>query len=292
MSSRHARSALLFGGTGSIGVALLARLLVQEWSVLAISRQPPDMQSAPSGVHWRAGEFARMPELPAQVDAIFSTGPLDHFARWYAGAAITCQRVIAFGSTSVAIKHASPDADERDLAQRLRLAEQTVFECARERGVAATVLRPTLVYGSGQDRNLSRIAALARRSGFFLLPSEARGLRQPVHVQDLAAAALAVVDTSASVGQAYALPGGETLAYDAMVQRLLQAMQPSPRLIRLPAPLFRSAVAAARVLRRVDGVSETVLARLRQDLVFDASAARTDFGYAPRGFNPQMMPLP
>lgn len=292
MSSRHARSALLFGGTGAIGAALLARLLVQDGSVLAISRHPPETDSAQSGVHWRQGEFARMPELPAQVDVIFSTGPLDHFARWYAGAAISCQRVVAFGSTSVDVKHDSPDAEERGLAQRLRAAEQTLFECAGQRAVAATVLRPTLVYGSGQDRNLSRIAALARRSGFFLLPSDARGLRQPVHVQDLAAAALAVVDAPASVGQAYALPGGETLAYDAMVQTLLQAMTPSPRLIRLPAPLFRGAVAAARVLRRVDGASDMVLARMRHDLVFDASAARTDFGYAPREFSPQTMPLP
>jgi nucleoside-diphosphate-sugar epimerase len=289
MSTRHARSALIFGGTGAIGAPLLAGLLVQDWTLLAISRTPP---AATAGVQWRVGEFARLPELPAKVDAIFSTGPLDQFARWYAGAAIDCPRVIAFGSTSVLVKQESQDPEERALAGRLQRAEQTLFECARERGVAATVLRPTLVYGSGQDRNLSRIARLARRSGFFLLPADARGLRQPVHAQDLAAAAQAVIDVPASAGQAYALPGGETLPYDVMVQRLLQAMQPAPRLIRLPAPLFRGALALARQLRKVDGASEAVLARLRQDLVFDADAARRDFAYAPRAFTPRDMPLP
>lgn len=283
---------MIFGGTGAIGAPLLARLLVQEWRVLAISRRPPAASSAPAGLQWKQGEFAQLPELPTQVEAIFSTGPLDQFARWYAGAAITCSRVVAFGSTSVLVKHDSGDPEERDLAARLRHAEQILFECARERGVAATVLRPTLVYGNGQDRNLSRIASLARRSGFFLLPSDARGLRQPVHAQDLAAAAHAVIDVPASAGQAYALPGGETLRYDQMVQRLLRAMQPAPHLIRLPTPLFRGAVVLARRLRKVDGLSDTVLARLRQDLVFDATAARRDFAYAPRVFTPQSMPLP
>lgn len=292
MSTRQPRSALIFGGTGAIGAPLLARLLVQDWSVLAISRHPPGAQSAAAGLQWKQGEFAQMPELPAQVDAVFSTGPLDQFARWYAGAAITCARVVAFGSTSVLVKQDSGDPEERDLAARLGQAEQILFECARERGVAATVLRPTLVYGNGQDRNLSRIAGLARRSGFFLLPGDARGLRQPVHARDLADAAYAVIDVPASAGQAYALPGGETLRYDQMVQRLLQAMQPAPRLIRLPTPLFRGAVAVARRLRKVDGLSNTVLARLRQDLVFDAEAARRDFAYAPRTFMPQSMPLP
>jgi hypothetical protein len=77
-----------------------------------------------------------------------------------------------------------------------------------------------------------------------------------------------------------------------MVQRLLRAMQPSPRLIRLPEPLFRGAVSVARRLRKIDGLGDTVLARLREDLAFDASAAREDFAYAPRAFTPGDMPLP
>ncbi|GGD45274.1 NAD-dependent epimerase/dehydratase family protein [Pseudoxanthomonas indica] len=292
MSLQHARSALVFGGSGPIGAALLTRLMVQDWTLLAISRRPPAPSPGPAAMRWLPGEFAAMPELPEQVDVIFSTGPLDHFARWYANARIRSARVVAFGSTSVLVKSTSSDPEERDLAQRLHVAEQTLFEAARERGAAATVLRPTLVYGTGQDRNLSRIAAMARRSGFFLLPSDAQGLRQPVHVQDLAQAAEAVVDVAASAGKAYALPGGETLRYDEMVQRLLRAMQPSPRLIRLPAPLFRGVVSVARRLRKIDGLSDTVLARLREDLAFDASAAREDFAYAPRAFTPGDVPLP
>ena len=65
------------------------------WRVHAVSRQA---RSDTPGRHWLQCEFARMPDLPATVDAIFSCGPLDLFARWYADAArVACPRVVAFG---------------------------------------------------------------------------------------------------------------------------------------------------------------------------------------------------
>jgi len=147
-------------------------------------------------------------------------------------------------------------------------------------------LRPTLVYGRGRDRTLSRIAAFAQRKGLFALPSNATGLRQPVHVDDLAKAAMAAANAAQSAGRAYDVPGGETLCFDEMVARTLAALHPRPRLLRLPAPLFRAAVASARALGMIDAINPAMLDRLDADLVFDAADARRDFGYAPRGFAP------
>jgi len=284
------RNALVFGGTGQIGRALLARLRTDGWRILAVSRQAQAMED--DGVHWLQGEFDDMPPLPDRVDAIFSTGPLDRFSRWYADAALACPRVVAFGSTSVETKQASADADERDLAGRLRDAEARVFAAAQARDAQATLLRPTLVYGAGSDQTLSRIAAMARRSGFFVLPGDARGRRQPVHVGDLAAAAQAVVDTPATHGRAYALPGGETLEYREMVRRTLAALRPAPRLIVLPPSVFAVVVAAARWSGRLQGLSGAAVARMREDLVFDSGPAQRDFGYAPRVFRPDAGMLP
>ncbi|WP_245622586.1 NAD-dependent epimerase/dehydratase family protein [Pseudoxanthomonas dokdonensis] len=281
MAANTDRHALLMGGSGQIGEAAVARLLAAGWRISALSRQP--RQSRP-GLQWLAGELDNPGELPHQVDCIFSMGPLDAFARWYAASSIDCPRVIAFGSTSLETKQTSLDAHEGDLALRLHQAEASVFATASQRSAVATLLRPTLVYGSGRDQNISRIAAMARRSGFFILPSGASGLRQPVHVEDLAAAALAVFDCDAAGGKAYALPGAEALPYDQMVARTLRALAPSARLWRLPMPVFRLAVKVARASGRLQGLTDAAISRLGEDLVFDDSAARADFGYAPRGF--------
>lgn len=277
------RHALVFGGSGQIGAALIERLLGAGWRVQAVSRgthaDAPDLR-------WLRGEFARLPALPRACDAIFSCGPLDLFSSWYAQARIDCPRTIAFGSTSAETKRAAAAAAEREIAQRLLAAEARVFDAAAARGAAATVLRPTLVYGSGRDGSLSRIAALARRSGFFVLPRGANGLRQPVHVDDLAAAACTAVERDASAGRGYALPGGETLPYRDMVARTLAALPSAPRLIEVPAPLFRIALAAGRAGGRLRGLPAGAVARMREDLVFDGGPAQRDLGHDPRPFQP------
>jgi nucleoside-diphosphate-sugar epimerase len=266
-----------------VGHPLLALLRREGWEVTALSRQA--REDAP-GLRWLRGELGHAPGLPARVDAVFSCGPLDHFARWYAGATIDCPRVVAFGSTSVEVKQDSADAAERDVAARLRAGEAGVFAAASARGAAATLLRPTLVYGAGGDRTLTRIAAIARRWHRFALPRDATGLRQPVHVEDLARAAFDVLDAPATHGRAYALPGGEALPYREMVARVLASLSPPARLHLLPAPAFGALLACAHAVGVARDFNRAALARMREDLAFDAAPARRDFGYAPRGFAP------
>lgn len=275
------RTALVFGASGQIGEALLARLDARDWQVFAVSRTP---RPPSTNVRWLRGEFAAIDGVPGAVDVIFSTGPLDGFAQWYARELVATPRVVAFGSTSLDTKQASGDAYERDIVARLQAAERLVFDTASATGASATLLRPTLVYGAGRDQTLARIAAMARRMGFFVLPRGAEGRRQPVHVDDLAAAALAVVGAPATHGQAYALPGGETLAYREMVARTLAALDPPATLWQLPMPVFRAVLSFARMAGAMRGLSDDAVARMREDLVFDATPARNDFGYAPRAF--------
>jgi nucleoside-diphosphate-sugar epimerase len=277
------RTALVFGGSGQIGMPLLDCLRREGWRVTAVSR---DAQIDDACVRWLRGDLSRVEKLPTVVDAIFSCGPLDHFARWYANSTVGCPRVIAFGSTSVDVKSGSADPRERALAARLAEGERVLFAGAQRRDASATVLRPTLVYGAGRDRTLTRIAAFARRWHACVLPRGATGLRQPVHVADLAAAALRACDSPATGANAYAVPGGETLPYREMVARVLRVLPSSPPLLEVPAPLFEGAVRGLHRIGLGDGVGDAAVARLREDLVFDAAPAQRDFGYSARRFEP------
>ena len=275
-------AALLFGATGQIGRPLLARLREAGWDVVAVSRT----QRREPGTCWVQGTLPSLGAIPGSFDAVFSCGPLDHFGAWYAVHGGGIPRVVAFGSTSVLVKHASADPAERALAARLSEGEGAVFAGARRHGASATLLRPTLVYGAGADRTLTRIAALARRWRLFPLPRDAVGLRQPVHVDDLALAALAAQASLDAHDRAYALPGGEALPYREMVARVLSTLDPPARVLPLPAPRFRCALAVARMTGTTRGFGGAATARLHEDLVFDAGPARDDFGYAPRAFAP------
>jgi nucleoside-diphosphate-sugar epimerase len=277
------RHALVFGATGQIGAPLVDRLHDDGWRITAVSREA---QRDVPGIHWLEGSLPQLADLPREVDAIFSCGPLDLFSQWYETSGIDCPRVVAFGSTSIDVKRGSSDKHERDVAERLRVGERRVFDRAAARNAAATMLRPTLVYGAGRDRTLTRIAALAQQWGRFVLPRNANGLREPVHVQDLAAAAFAVCDAPAAAGKAYALPGGERLPYREMIARVLAVLDPPPRLVEVPSPVFELALLGARALGKVGGFGDAAVARMRSDLVFDVAPAREDFGYSPRAFRP------
>jgi nucleoside-diphosphate-sugar epimerase len=295
------KTALVFGGSGQIGMPLLDRLRDDGWRVYAVSRAPraeqPGLVWLPGelpGVEQPGVELLRFEASVRQVDAIFSCGPLDLFAQWYARSDADASRVIAFGSTSIEVKRGSADAEERDLVARLREAERSLFETAAARGAAVTVLRPTLVYGSARDRNLSRIAQVAQRFGRIVLPRDARGLRQPVHAHDLADAAFRCIEVNTTFGRTYALPGGETLSYRDMVARVLAALEPPPRLHEVPSPVFNLLLAFAHAAGVALDFNEAAVARMRSDLVFDPADAQRDFGYAPRGFHPvaDMFPRP
>lgn len=283
------RHALVFGATGQIGEPLVARLRADGWRVTAVSRQA---QRDEPGLGWLRGEFAAMAALPASVDAIVSCGPLDAFSHWYARDGIDAARVIAFGSTSATVKQHSVDPDERDVAQRLRLAEDRLATAAAAREAKLTLLRPTLVYGAARDATLSRIARIAERMHAFPLPRRATGLRQPVHVADLANAAVDCIPATAAHDAAFDLPGGETLPYREMVRRVLRVLEPPARLVELPLPVFELAVKLAQSRGIAAGFGDAAIERMRRDLVFDASAARAAFGYAPRAFAPTAAMFP
>jgi len=70
------RSALVFGGSGQIGVPVIERLLANGWRVAAVSRAP---QTDHGELKWLRGDLQQVEALPQRVDAIFSLGPLDHF---------------------------------------------------------------------------------------------------------------------------------------------------------------------------------------------------------------------
>src|SRR5262249_24620241 len=96
------------------------------------------------------------------------------------------RHVVALSSTSRFTKVESSDPSERALAQRFADSEARLISWAMEHQVAWTIFRPTLIYGLGLDKNISQIARLIQRFGFFPLLGEAKGLRQPIHLEDLA----------------------------------------------------------------------------------------------------------
>jgi nucleoside-diphosphate-sugar epimerase len=276
---------LVFGASGAIGRFLVPRLLAAGHEVVAVSREP--RTSRHPGLLWIAGDLpSRIAELP-ECAAIFSLGPLDAFAEWFAeNGAAGRPRIVAIGSLSAQTKQASADPHERAVAERLVRAERVLAEAADARGCPSTVLRATLIYGAGLDRSLTPLVQLAQRWRIFPYVFDARGLRQPVHADDLATACAALAEAPALPRRVYGVGGGERIAFAKMLTRVRESLP----FATLPLPLpFALALAGAGIARRLPAyraASAAALERMNENLVADDAAAVADFSWSPRDFRP------
>ncbi len=196
------------------------------------------------------------------------------------------KRLIAFSSTSRLTKGQSSEPAEREVVAQLAEGEATITRFCAAHGVAYTVLRPTLIYDEGQDENVSQIASLIRKLGFFPVCGPASGLRQPVHARELARAAVQALPAEAAFNQAYNLSGGEALTYRAMVERIFRGLGKTPMIVSLPLEVWRFGLSVLDWLRPNKTLKRNVnmAARMNVDLWFDHAAASHDFGYAPGPF--------
>ena len=274
-------SILITGGSSVVGDYLVPRLAAAGHELRVLSRRPA------TDPRWRQVDAARSPvwsAAPEGVSHLIHLAPLPLLAKVLPGAPASLRRVVAIGTTSIFTKSTSPSVKDQNLVQDQRCAEEGLVSFCAERDIGYTLLRPTLVYDGRRDKNVARIAALIRRLHFFPVAAPGRGLRQPLHADDLAAACIAALDATAS--RSYELAGAERLSYRAMVERIFAAQGLRPRVLPLPSALYRFAIALARVLPRYRGLTPEVADRMNQDMVFDYAPAARDLGFQPRGFVP------
>jgi nucleoside-diphosphate-sugar epimerase len=271
----RAGAVLVTGASSQIGCFLLPEAVRAGATVLALSRA---RRSSVEGVVWLEGALPAPPAPAGAADSICSLGPLDALAEWLAaGGAPVLERVVAISSMSAESKQASPVPAERAVSQRLRDGEAALAQVCDGRGIAWTILRPTLIYGAARDRSLTPLARRAARWHVFGLPAGA-GLRQPVHAADVASAVLRALDGGAA-GRVIPIGGGERLPAEAMFARVRASLPVRTVAVRIPSPLVRT---AARVLPPLRGP----LTRLEQDLVADNDELERLLGVHPRGFAP------
>ena len=306
----------VFGATSLVGQFLLPLLCQAGWRVLAFSRHPvrepmacvewrlifPHPNPLPGGEGIKEDALSKRREakdtvsLPQDVRGIeywICVAPIwvlpDYFELLKSYGA---RRVVVLSSTSRFTKGDSTDREEQAVAQRLAESEARMQAWAAENGIEYVILRPTLIYGRGRDKNISEIARFIRRFRFFPLFGRATGLRQPVHAEDVAAASLAALETQGVSSRAYNLSGGETLPYREMVNRIFAALGYRPALFSVPLWLFAVAVKALRVFPRYRHWSLAMAERMNRDLVFDHAEAARDLGYSPRPFRLAAEDLP
>lgn len=165
---------------------------------------------------------------------------------------------------------------------RYRVAAKEINRCealVESSGIPYTILRPTMIYGTPDDRNISKLVRYIAKHRLVPLPGGGKARFQPVHVRNLAGCILACLNRSESVGKSYNIPGGSAKSLKEIVGIIAGLL--GKRVLTLPIPISPTLL-AARILRlRIDPEQ---IERLREDKTFPYDAAAADLGYAPMTF--------
>ncbi len=280
----------VIGATSLVGRSLLPRLTSGGYEVKAFTRQETSAESM-DGVEWL--KFADPPEsqecqsqsVDTNISCWICLAPAWVLSEYYPMLeAYGVRRILVLSSTSIFTKNESDDPGERETASMLAEAEASLRTWAEWNGVEWLVLRPTLIYGLGRDKNISEIARYIRRFGFFPLVGKGQGRRQPVCALDVADACVALLENIGIVNRAYNIAGGETLTYREMVERVFAVLERPARFVSVPLWFFRASIFFLRIFPRYRHWTASMAMRMNQDLVFDNSDAERDFLYSPRSF--------
>ncbi len=283
----------VLGATSIIGTYLLPLLVKEGWDVAAFSRQARYVKQPAEdrSILWQLLAKSKLPNFidvhqkEKQIPFWISLAPIAVLPEYFPMLlTYGAKHIVALSSTSRFTKRQSSDPMERKLAESLAEDEDRIECWTKANKLTYTLLRPTLIYSPGRDRNISVIAAFVRRFGFFCAFGSANGLRQPVHAQDVAAACAASLSAQAAVNKCYNISGGEIISYREMVRQIFFAVDKKPRFVEFPLWLFRLAIFILRIFPPFRHWSAAMAQRMNQDMIFDHRAASSDLNFSPRNF--------
>lgn len=273
---------VLAGGTGFIGRCLAAALIAKGHQVVFLTRgtvKPPQGK----GGEWRLCDVTQFP-FPAnalqECDAIINLVGIIRevgthtFERIHIGAVknlIAAAREIGIRRfIHVGVSGSRPSPDNAYLDTKWR-AEQIV----RESGLDFTILRPGVVFGPG-DQIISNLIRILRYVPVFLVPGSGKSIMQVVYVEDVAAAGVAALEQTASIGKSYDLFGPEQLTFREIITRVAKGISRPVWIV--PTPPFVERV-AARIMEWL--LPDPILTRFQLELLIegvygDSELARQD----------------
>lgn len=268
---------LLVGAGGFIGSRVFASLRETGHEVIGVGRRDADLSrlSASGWAERLSGVEAVVNAagvLRGDLDGIHHRGPATLFQACAAAGIARLVQISALG--------AAPDAPTSFLRTK-GAADAHLLRLRRDGGLAGwCVLRPALVVGRG-GASTGLFASLAA----LPLPvrlGRGRWQIQPLHVEDLAAAVLAVLEHPMPVPECLDLVGPEAMGTDALTSALRDWLRlPARRFVAVAEPLLRLAARLGAALPASPLTPDT-LAMLKRGSTGDPRPAAEGIGWQAR----------
>ena len=268
---------LVTGATGYTGRLLVNRLVANGEQLRLLVRSSSSLENLKlSGVETVTGELRTgvEKELGTGVNIAIHLAGMEHVGAVIKALDGAAEQVVVTSSLRL-LSHV-PSATTAKVAEGER-------ELAAS-GVPSTLLRPSMIFGPGNDRNICRLADQLRRIRVRPVFGSGRHLMQPVYVEDLVSSIVACMGNRQTIGKVYAIAGGRALSYNEIIDAVGEAVGVVPFKVHLPVRPALALMRCAEKVRLTLPVSVEQVGRLQEDKSYSIEEARRDFGYDPLDF--------
>lgn len=163
--------------------------------------------------------------------------------------------------------------------------EQELEELLRGTNIRVTILRPTMIYGSLDDHNISVFLRMVDKLRIFPLVKSGRYELQPVNQEDLGRAYYQVLnDLEHTAGRNYNLSGNDVIYLRDMLAMMSELLGKKTLFVPVPYWIAYSGAWALYLLTLTKVDFRERVQRLVEPRAYSNADARRDFGYDPMPF--------
>jgi len=272
---------LLTGATGFLGGYVLEELVKRGYKVTCFVRETSNLEKIKQlNVPYIFGE---LDDFKSICKALEDKEALINIASLGFGHApniinacqeMKIERAIFISTTGIFTK-LNPDS------KGIRLEAERLI---KESKLDYTIIRPTMIYGTPQDRNMWRLVKYLNKLPVLPILGNGTYSQQPVYVKDLAWAIVSAFETDKSIKKAYNISGLKPLTYNEVVDVTGKALGKKVFKIHVPMNLSYSLLKIYEKISSKPKLKAEQVLRLNENKDFSHDEATKDFGYKPMSF--------
>ncbi len=280
---------LVTGGTGFVGSHLIKRMQQDGLAVRAVVRNPEKAKVLSElGVEVMRGDVSDKASLIKAIQGVERVIHLVGIIQEAPGA--TFQSVHVEGTKNLieaakkaGIRHfvyQSALGTRARASSRYHRTKWEAEELVRHSGIPATILRPSLIYGPG-DQFTIRLSEMIRSSPFLPIIGSGRAKVQPIFINDVVSCLVKAVTSDAYLNEHYELGGPEQLTYEEVTRAIAAALGISRPTLHLPLLFMRPLARVMETMLPKPLLTLDQLIMLQEDTVCSMKDIRDAFGVEP-----------
>jgi uncharacterized protein YbjT (DUF2867 family) len=283
---------LVIGGTGFVGSHLVRRMRGNGLSVRVVARNPDKAHAlADQGVEVVPGDISDKASLEK---AAAGSERIIHLVGIFQEApGVTFKNVHVEGTRNLV--EAARKAGVRQFfyqsAVGARPGAKSEYhktkwqaeELVRASGIPYTILRPSLIYGPGDQFTL-RLAEIIRQSPVLPVIGSGKSKVQPIAIDDVVSCIVKAIASDAFLNESYEIGGPEQLTYEEVTRAIAGAMGIRRPAIHVPMLFMRPMTRVLETVLPKPPLTTDQLIMLQEDNVCSMRDIREVFGIEPIKF--------